>query len=55
MQNGYFGFFKTQTEMKILVLDTSNIDFVNNVEEYQQIKKLIYEEDYKAGMNMLIL
>lgn len=55
VQDGYFGFFKTQTEMKILVIDTTNVDFVNNSADYQQIKKVIFEGDYKAGMNMLIL
>jgi deoxyadenosine/deoxycytidine kinase len=55
VQDGYFGFFKTQTELKIVVMDTSKIDFVNNAEEYQQIKKLIIEEEYQPGMNMRIL
>lgn len=55
VQDGYFGFFKSQTELKILVLDTSNIDFVNKKTDYQQIKKIIFEGDFKPGMNMLIL
>ena len=52
---GYFGFFKSQTEMKILVVDTSKIDFVNSKSDYQLIKKIIFESSYKPGMNMLIL
>ena len=55
VQDGYFGFFKSQTELKILVIDTNNIDFVNKKTDYQQIKKTIFEGDYKPGMNMLIL
>jgi deoxyadenosine/deoxycytidine kinase len=55
VQDGYFGFFKSQTEMKIVVIDTSNMDFVNKKSDYQQIKRLILEGDYKPGMNMLIL
>ena len=55
VQDGYFGFFKSQTELKILVIDTSNIDFVNKKTDYQQIKKIIFEGDFKPGMNMLIL
>lgn len=55
IQDGYFGFFKSQTKLKILVIDTSNADFVNNDLEYQQIKKAICEGTYKPGMNMLIL
>ncbi len=41
--------------MKIVVVDTSNIDFVNNKSDYQLIKKLILESTFKQGMNMLIL
>lgn len=55
VQDGYFGFFKSQSEMKIVVIDTSNIDFVNNVADYKQIKKLIIDRVYKPGMNMHIL
>ena len=55
LQSGYFEFFKSQTDMRILVIDINNIDFVNNNLDYQQIKKLILEEEHKVGMNMLIL
>lgn len=55
VQDGYFGFFKSQTNMKIAVIDTSNIDFVNITEDYQLIKKIIFESTFKPGMNMLIL
>ena len=55
IQEGYFGFFRTQTEMKIAVVDTSSFDFVNKTTDYQQLKKIILEEDFKPGMNMLIL
>lgn len=55
VQDGYFGFFKTQTDMKLLVIDTSELDFVNKASDYISIKKLILEGEYKDGMNMLIL
>jgi len=55
VQEGYFGFFKSQTEMKIIVIDSGGLDFVNKNSDYQQIKKLIFEGDFKPGMNMLIL
>jgi deoxyadenosine/deoxycytidine kinase len=55
VQDGYFGYFKSQTQMKILVIDTSTLDYVNNSSDYQQIKKVILEGEYKDGMNMLIL
>ncbi|MBE9517270.1 MAG: deoxynucleoside kinase, partial [Bacteroidetes bacterium] len=55
VQEGYFGFFKSQQEMKILVIDTSQLDFVNRVSDLQLIKKVIFEGDYSVGLNRLIL
>lgn len=55
VQEGYFGFFKSQQKMKILVLDCSNIDFVNRESDFQRLKKVIFEEDYSVGLNRLIL
>ncbi len=55
IQDGYFGFFKSQTVMKILVLDTSNVDFVNIKSDYQRIKEIIFESTFAQGLNMLIL
>lgn len=55
VQEGYFGFFKSQQEMKILVIDTSNIDFVNIQSDFHQIKKVILEREYSIGLNRLIL
>ena len=55
VQEGYFGFFKSQQEMKILVLDTSRMDFVNRQSDLQQLKKVIFEGEYSVGLNMHIL
>lgn len=55
VQEGYFGFFKSQTDLKILVLDTSHLDFVNKEEDYEKIKKLILTSEHKEGMNLFIL
>jgi len=55
IQEGYFGFFKSQQEMKILVLDTSNLDFVNKKSDLEQLKKVIFEGEHSVGLNMHIL
>jgi len=55
VQDGYFGFFKSQTDLKILVIDASNIDFVNNKADYELIKKNILTGEFNPGMNLLIL
>lgn len=55
VQDGYFGYFKSQTDLMILVIDASNHDFVNKESDYQQIKSLIFDRTHNPGMNMLIL
>ena len=55
VQEGYFGYFKSQTHMKILVIDTSSIDFVNKKSDYELIRHHILTSEYQAGMNLLIL
>lgn len=55
IQEGYFSFLKTQTALKILIIDTSQIDFVDHGSQYELLRKQILEGDYKPGMNRLIL
>ena len=55
VQDGYFGFFKSQQKMKILVIDTSNLDFVNKKHDFEELKRNIFEGSFSMGMNMLIL
>ncbi len=53
IQQGYFDFMKQQQGMKILLLDTNNLDFVNNSKDYQKIIDTI-NQDYQIGINRVI-
>jgi deoxyadenosine/deoxycytidine kinase len=55
VQEGYFGFFKSQTELKIVVIDISHLDFVNKDSDFQELKKVILNGKFSPGLNMLIL
>jgi deoxyguanosine kinase len=55
IQKSYFDFFKTHPDMKILVIDINDIDFVKNTEDYNRLKEVIFKREYKAGMNMVLL
>jgi deoxyguanosine kinase len=55
VQEGYFGFFKSQQELRILVIDTSNLDFVHKKSDYQKLKNIILDSDFSVGLNTLIL
>ncbi len=55
IENGYFNFFKQQNQMKIVVIDTNNIDFVNNPDDLIKIEDAIFNNEYEIGITRLIL
>ena len=54
IQETYFNFFRTKKEWKILIIDISGIDFVNNETDYKKICGLINAE-IKTGITRVIL
>jgi len=46
INKGYLDFIKRQAELKILVIDVSKIDFVNNKKDYQNLKEVILKTSY---------
>jgi deoxyguanosine kinase len=54
IQTGYFDFIRQQTDMRILILDINNIDFVHNQEDYQKILDVIFQE-YAVGIHRIEL
>ncbi len=55
IQDGYFDFFKKQSDQRFLIIDTNYIDFVNNKEDYQRISELILSRNYPKGITREIL
>ncbi|MCK4663036.1 MAG: deoxynucleoside kinase [Bacteroidales bacterium] len=55
IQKGYFDFFRQQSDLKILVIDTNNINFVEKDNDYNAVVNLIFNKDYKLGINREIL
>jgi len=51
LEQGYWEFFKQQHNLKILVIDTNEVDFVNNEDEYRTILELINSE-YQPGIHV---
>ncbi len=52
IQNGYFEFMKHERDMKILLMDTNNLDFVHNKKDYQLMVDII-NSDYQPGINRI--
>jgi deoxyguanosine kinase len=55
IQGGYFNYFAQQSAFPIVVIDISNIDFVDNHGDYEIIKKLIFDEKFPNGLSRVIL
>lgn len=52
IKEGYFDFIRQQIDMRILLLDTNNIDFVNNDNDYSKVIEAI-NKDYSAGIHRI--
>lgn len=55
IHKGYLDFIRKQPDMKILVLDISNVDFVKNTEDYKKITKLILNTQFKDNYTFVSL
>ncbi|MEZ5196113.1 MAG: deoxynucleoside kinase [Bacteroidales bacterium] len=54
IQDGYFDHFKINKRSAILIVDTNNIDFVENKKDYLKISKLIHNK-YPVGIHRINL
>ena len=55
IQEGYFEFFKQQNKnQRIVIVDTNNIDFVNNESDYKKMVEIISKK-YDPGIHRVIL
>lgn len=55
IQNGYFEFFKQSIDNKFLIIDTSNLDFVNKPSDYVIIKELVFNNTYPLGITRVTI
>ncbi len=52
IQQGYFEFIRQQTDLRILVIDTNELDFVNRESDYKQILEIV-NQDYPIGVHRI--
>lgn len=55
IQESYFSFFRQNPDNKYVIIDVNNVDFVANESHYRKILEIIFEKDYPAGLNKVIL
>lgn len=51
IREGYFNFFSQQNDFPVLIIDTSDLDFVKHTSDYQLIKDLIFNNTYTGSIN----
>ena len=54
IQETYLDYFKKQNNFPVLIIDVTNIDFKDNIKNYQTIKNSIFKK-YEVGVNKLNL
>ncbi len=55
IQESYFTYFRQNPQHTYLVIDTNNIDFVNNEDDYDLIINEIFEKEHQKGINRVFL
>lgn len=53
IQNGYFDYLKSQHNIRVLILDTNSVDFVNNEKDYRKVVDAIFQP-YNPGITRII-
>ncbi len=54
LQSTYLDYFKQINDIPVLIVDSNNIDFVNDNMHYEKLKLMIFKE-YSPGMHMMNL
>lgn len=54
VQKTYLDFIKTQQDQPTLIIDTNNVDFVHNPEDYEKLLNVI-NEPYSNGVHRIVL
>lgn len=52
IQDSYIAYFKQQTQIPILLVETAKLDFVKNPVDYQRIRQLV-EANYEKGIHRI--
>ena len=51
IQQSYFEFMQQREDLRILIIDTNEIDFVQNPQDYERLKTLIMKKEYPKGIH----
>lgn len=55
IQNSYFEYMSQREDLRVLIVDTNNIDFVENPSDFQKLENLILNTSYEQGIHRVVL
>jgi len=55
LNKSYFDYFKYEKNLKILIIDTNGIDFVNRQSDFESLVNTIFNYEYPCGLSTKIL
>ena len=55
IQTSYFEYMARRKDLRILMVDTNNIDFVARPGDYRKLEELIFQGDYEKGIHRFVL
>lgn len=53
VQKAYFNYFRTAGDLKIVIIDVRNMNFIEHKKDYNSIKNYIFEQDYDYGITRI--
>lgn len=55
IEAGYFEFFKQMPKQKVVVIDAKNLDFVNDADDYERLKDVLFTTDFAEGISRPVI
>ena len=55
IQDGYFEYLKSRKNLRILIINTETLDFVNHKDDYYYLKNVIFDQNYNFGITRNLL
>jgi deoxyguanosine kinase len=52
---GYFSYFRQESEFPILIIDTNELDFVNRTSDFEKVAQSIFNRPYNKGITRILL
>lgn len=54
IEDGYFNFFRQQTDIRIVIMDMNYMDFVHDESKYKLVEEAIFGNEFQKGINRII-